>query len=323
KWLSIVSLVGFQIILRWILQEIGDYEEDHIRTFRLSPREKVLQFLCRNTSLVVLAVNKPLFLPTSFVHVYSRKMSDDVSTAIGWAALLAGPFAPIEIDEAKFFEQVKAELFKFSCGHPTERQFLLGFHIWDCAAQNCWTASNFSAIIPAMKPATVLLLLFGFFFSAVAQQAKEDDPVLFFSVDRTGFSATGKWIPSDAGEKPAFPSETQIDCFRRSMECVEGTADFYMGFPHVTLNYLQVVKWDNDALIASSSAACMTNTILVAFAEKTLTATDSMKRLPEKQKSACKFFGAEKTMHYAFVLMNSERWNKEREQKWLHPDSQQ
>ncbi len=147
-------------------------------------------------------------------------------------------------------------------------------------------------------------------FFAVPLSAAND--VLYFSFDKDSFSATGKWVSADPKEKPAFPSETEIDCFKGNAMCTEATAAYYMGHPHVTLDYLQVVKWDKDGIIAtSSSGTCMTVTMLVGFAERSISSTHSMKQLDDEQKKACKFFGAEKTEEDVFVVKGSERWNKE------------
>ena len=150
---------------------------------------------------------------------------------------------------------------------------------------------------------------------------KASDGALFTLVGDM-FSAVGKWIPSDPKDKPAYPEETQIDCFKSSMTCVEATADYYVGHPHVTIHYLVVNKWDKDGLIASGGGTCMTYTVLVSFAEKTLNASYALKQLPDKQKDACQALGALKTekTEMTFVLRNSERWNREREQEWLHPN---
>src|SRR5947207_2657609 len=119
-----------------------------------------------------------------------------------------------------------------------------------------------------LKLATHVILLVCLSSASIAETTKED-PILFFSVTREGLSTTGKWIPGDPTDKPAFPTETQIDCFRNSMECVEATADYSFGHPHVMLNYLQVAKWDDNSLIATSdSGVCMTNTLVISFADK-------------------------------------------------------
>jgi len=170
---------------------------------------------------------------------------------------------------------------------------------------------------PAKLPKVLPLRFMKWIFVAVilltvAIGASTKEPVLFFTFDKDNFSATGKWVPADPKQKPAFLSETQIDCFRGSMTCVEASAEFYVGYPHATLSYFQVLKWDKDGIVAtSSSGTCMTITMLISFAEKSISSTHSMKQLDDKTKEACKFFGAEKTEEDVFVVRGSERWNKE------------
>jgi hypothetical protein len=154
--------------------------------------------------------------------------------------------------------------------------------------------------------AVVLLLL----TCAPSARPQSVSPI-FFSYDKNGFSATGSWVPADTTSS-SVRSETEIDCFKNSLSCVEATAEFYSGHPHVTLNYLQVLKWDNDGIIASdSSGICMTVAVQISFAEKRISATHSAKQLNEKTKEACKHFGAEKTEEDIFVLRGSARWTKE------------
>jgi hypothetical protein len=150
------------------------------------------------------------------------------------------------------------------------------------------------------------------FAACILAGQSQQKSVIFFEYDNDSFSATGYWIPADPNDKRAFPSETQLDCFRSDKSCVEGTAEFYMGHPHVSLSYLRVVKWDNDGIVATdSSGVCMTVTMQITFAEKRISATHSMKRLDDEKKKACNFLGAEKTQEEIFVLRGSERWNKE------------
>jgi hypothetical protein len=96
------------------------------------------------------------------------------------------------------------------------------------------------------------------------------------------------------------------------MSCVEGTAEIYFGHPHVTLNFYQVIKWDENGIIArDSSGTCMTATMLITYAEKRISSTHSMKKLDDETKRACNYFGADKTQEDIFVLKGSARWNKE------------
>jgi hypothetical protein len=156
--------------------------------------------------------------------------------------------------------------------------------------------------------ATAVFLL----FTCVPSTRPQSVSPIFFSYDKSGFSATGSWIPTDTKTNSSVRSETEIDCFKNSLSCVEATAEFYSGHPHVTLSYLQVINWDNDGIIASdSSGICMTVAVQISFAEKRISATHSAKQLNDKTKEACKFFGAEKTEEEIFVLKGSERWTKE------------
>ncbi len=161
-----------------------------------------------------------------------------------------------------------------------------------------------------------MLLVLCLILPSLAQKA---DNRGFFFVEGDQFTAVGKWIPTNPKDKAAFPAETQIDCFKSSMTCVEATAEYYVGYPHVTIAYLKVNKWDKNGLIATnSSGICMTDTVLVSFSDKTLSDSFSMKQLPDDQRDACKALGALQT-EMTFVLRNSERWNNERKQEWLHP----
>jgi hypothetical protein len=154
------------------------------------------------------------------------------------------------------------------------------------------------------KRLAVVLLLSA---SVYAQKAL---PNLHFAVDSKSFYAAGRWMPSDPKKKSDFPSETEINCDRQSMTCVEATAEYYSGHPHVSLDYFGIVKWDENGIIAtSSSGICMTVTMLISFTDKSISATHSIKKMDNDLKEACKSLGASETMVDAFVVKNSERWN--------------
>lgn len=158
------------------------------------------------------------------------------------------------------------------------------------------------------KSLIVLLLVLICVPSALSQSA----PPIFFNYGKDGFSATGEWVAADTKGALSIPGETEIDCFKSSASCVEATAEFYSGHPHVTIGYLQVIKWDENGIIASdSSGICMTVAMQISFAEKRISSTHSAKQLSDKTKEACKYFGAAKTEEDIFVLKGSERWTKE------------
>jgi hypothetical protein len=135
--------------------------------------------------------------------------------------------------------------------------------------------------------------------------------VVFFTYSKSGFFATGSWESPDPNDKTAM-TETRIDCFRELKTCVLATADIIMGRPHVFTNYLDVIKWDDNGLIATdASPMCMTLTMQVSVADKHITLMHSLKRLDGDAAKACKDFGADKTTEDIFVLKGSPRWEKE------------
>jgi hypothetical protein len=159
------------------------------------------------------------------------------------------------------------------------------------------------------KPVFAALLIVLIWSNAALPQKA---PPIYFSYDQSNFTATGHWTPAGGKDLSSIPSETEIDCFKQGLSCVEATAEYYSGHPHITINYLQVVRWDDNGIIASdSSGICMTVALQVSFAEQRVSATHSMKQLNDKTKEACNYFGAQKTEEEIFVLKGSPRWTKE------------
>jgi hypothetical protein len=146
---------------------------------------------------------------------------------------------------------------------------------------------------------------------AVCQSANEN---VYFFVQPDSFSATGKWAATSSNPKDqiSMPQEVEIDCSKSTRTCVEATAEYYSGHAHISLGYPSVAKWDRDGIIATDShGICMSRTILINFSDQTITVTHSLKKLDEKRKEACAFFGAEKTESYAFVVKGTARWKRE------------
>lgn len=137
---------------------------------------------------------------------------------------------------------------------------------------------------------------------------------VYFLVAPDSFSAVGKWAStsSDPKDEIAIPQEVELDCFKNTFICVEATAEYYMGNPHITVQYPEIVRWDKDGLlIKDSSGICMSHTILINFADKTVSSTYLAKSLDKKQAEACAFLGAKKATSYTLVVRGTERWNKE------------
>src|ERR1700741_4541808 len=101
--------------------------------------------------------------------------------------------------------------------------------------------------------------------------------VIYFEYTKAGFFATGSWESQDPNVKTDM-TETQIDCFKEMKTCVMATADNLMGRPHVFTSYLNVIKWDDDGLIAiDSSAICMNLTMQVSVVDKHITLIHTLK----------------------------------------------
>jgi hypothetical protein len=142
--------------------------------------------------------------------------------------------------------------------------------------------------------------------------------VISFDYSKIGFFATGSWESPDPTVKTEM-TETQIDCFKETKVCMVATADNQMGRPHVFTSYFDIIKWDDDGLIATdSSPICMTLTMQVSVGDKHITLAHSLKKLDVDQAKACKYFGAEKSTEDIFVLKGSPRWEKGHQ--WI-PDS--
>lgn len=166
-----------------------------------------------------------------------------------------------------------------------------------------------------MRYAVILLLVLATLFASGQKPQKEEkkEGVVYFSVVADSFSATGKWAStsSDPKDQIVVPQEVEIDCFKGG-SCIEATAEYYMGHPHVSLRYFDIKRWDKDGILAaSSSAICLTNTVLINFADQTVSRTDSLKNLEDKKKEACAFFGVNQSQSFVFVLKGTDRWNKE------------
>jgi len=95
--------------------------------------------------------------------------------------------------------------------------------------------------------------------------------------------------------------------------CVEATAEYYMSHPHIAVSYPEIVKWDKDGIVATeSSGVCMSSTIIINFADQTISVTYSPKVLATEQRNACSsLLGPQKSGTLLFVLKGSERWEKE------------
>ena len=142
------------------------------------------------------------------------------------------------------------------------------------------------------------------------QTPPHQDENVYFSNSEKYFTATGKWaaVSANAGEQVSMPHEVEIDCFKGNA-CVVGSAEYYVGAPHITLAYVEILKWTHDGILAEdTSGICMTQTLHISFADQRVMLSFTSKALPKEQRDSCKFFGAEPTEEI-MVLKGSKRWH--------------
>lgn len=119
----------------------------------------------------------------------------------------------------------------------------------------------------------------------VTRRNRSERTCAVFGFDNDSFYVVGKWVPADEKQKADILNEIEINCFRKTMTCVQGSAEYYMSYPHVSLGYFDVIRWDKDGIISTDSTKeCMTLTMQVSFAEKSVLLVHSMKQLDTKEK---------------------------------------
>ena len=121
----VIPLVGFEVILGGVAEEVGDNEQSNIRSFSFRPCQKVVEFLGGYSLDVMLAVDEPAFAASALVNVGTMQVSYDVPTAVSGAGLLACSFTLIEVDEAQLFQQIECEFFEVCVRQLVERQPML------------------------------------------------------------------------------------------------------------------------------------------------------------------------------------------------------
>jgi hypothetical protein len=137
---------------------------------------------------------------------------------------------------------------------------------------------------------------------------------LYFFVDASSFSAEGTWIPVDPKSHAAYQTETQVDCDRAARSCMEATAEYFSGHPHISVTYFQIIKWDGNGIVASNAdAVCVSRTLTIGFAAKHLTDTRESKVLPKSKEEACKTIGVPASESWTMALKNSQAWADERD----------
>ena len=143
-------------------------------------------------------------------------------------------------------------------------------------------------------------------------------PNLNFFVDQSSFSAEGSWVPVDPKDHAAYQTETELDCEKRTGECIEASTDFYSGHSHISVAYFQVIKWDSNGIVATNAdGICAGRTVSIGFAAKHISDTREAKVLPAEKQRACQTLGIPPNESWTFLLKNSKSWAAERDREHM------
>lgn len=143
-------------------------------------------------------------------------------------------------------------------------------------------------------------------------------PNLYFFVDQSSFSAEGTWVPVDPKDHAAYQAETELDCEKRTGECIEATGDYFSGHPHIAVAYFQVIKWDSNGIVATNAdGICASRTISIGFAAKHISDTREAKVLSTEKQKACQTLGVPPNESWTFLLKNSKAWATERDREHM------
>jgi len=141
-------------------------------------------------------------------------------------------------------------------------------------------------------------------------------PNVYFFVDQSTFSAEGSWVPVNPKDHAANQTETELDCEKRTGECIEASADYYSGHPHIAVAYFQIIKWDSNGIIATNAdAVCVSRTVTIGFAAKHISDTREAKVLSDDKLKACQALGIPSNESWTFLLKNSKAWASERDRE--------
>ena len=88
----------------------------------------------------------------------------------------------------------------------------------------------------------------------------------------------------------------EIDCFKAQDTCMVATASIVGSEPDITVEYYDVIRWDENGIVAENSEPiCMTNQLNITFQDQSVMAIDSPKQNAKGFKDSCKTVGHTQT----------------------------
>lgn len=146
-----------------------------------------------------------------------------------------------------------------------------------------------------MKPSVLLLFV-------VTIAYAQDRPLMMHVTPGRFVTVTGKWKATTGreGDEVAYKHVVEIDCFKAQDTCMVATANVIEGEPDLMVEYYDVIRWDQNGIVAENSEPiCVTNQLNITFQDQSVMAIDSPKQNAKGFKDSCKFVGH--TLTYKLV----------------------
>lgn len=138
-------------------------------------------------------------------------------------------------------------------------------------------------------------------FVVTVAYAQERPPTVQVTPGRF-VTVTGKWKATTgrAGDEPAHKHVIEIDCFKEQRTCMEATANVIEGEPDIVVEYYDVIRWDENGIVAENSEPiCVTNQLNITFQDQSVMAIDSPKHNAKGFKDSCKW--VDHTLTYKLI----------------------
>jgi hypothetical protein len=153
----------------------------------------------------------------------------------------------------------------------------------------------------------ILVVLFGVLTLASAGEQKPKLATLMLGKDGTWVSVSGVWRPDNPTKKnEIIEAVTELSCYRRGGKeivgsdafCVQAMAMSPNGLLDVSTDWLKVVEWSADQIIAvDDSSICLTARTIFDLKRKTVIALDVRKPEAQGLGGACNFIPDRQTYY--------------------------
>jgi hypothetical protein len=146
-----------------------------------------------------------------------------------------------------------------------------------------------------MKELLLLVLLFVLAAGAQTSTPAVGKASVYIAPGQHYVGGWGQWKATSSKKADALGVNTaDIQCFQSLSVCFEASATLSGKIPYASLSSYQIVKWDENGLIAEDdSPICVVNRLLVNFQDKSIISTASPKKnaqgIPLSHGNACQY----------------------------------